>query len=546
MLRLPRLRPGHADTALPLPEDLADFLADLLLATPAERREMLGARLSEHPTLVLFGICDPEGAASSAQGPPTLAEIAQTLAESLPRRLADGWRQSPLEISHSAKQQRRFRKWARRDRRRAESAEAFAEPPQRAAAWVAALAAGAEDWLGASTAVVGPPWLRSLQARLAENREQLPPPAEMPPAKDVTTEALAGGGQERLLIAVRAALQTVADKKAGKKKADGPAGKRKRTDWPKPGCDAGAARWSDRLPRLAERIAEKERLERQFAEELQRQKQTALYDLAYGASHEVNNPISNISHRAQALLDRETHPETRRTLAQIVHNAYRAHEMISDLMLCAKPPQMQPAPLDLNGLAEEIYAETKEHAAVQATEIVLERASHPVICRADRVHLGAALQALCRNALEAVRTGGRIRIAVRLLEPAVLSEPGAPSPAESRAGWAEIAVTDSGPGIPPELLTRIFNPYCSGREAGRGLGLGLSKCWTIAQQHGGSIAAENGSAEGGAAFRIRLPRLADEREESAGTWATRVPVGSGVDETAAEKAEPAWNINSAG
>jgi C4-dicarboxylate-specific signal transduction histidine kinase len=68
-----------------------------------------------------------------------------------------------------------------------------------------------------------------------------------------------------------------------------------------------------------------------------------------------------------------------------------------------------------------------------------------------------------------------------------------------------IVIRDTGPGIPPEVRRHIFDPYFSGREAGRGLGLGLSKCWRIVDLHGGRIDVANG-ASGGAEFRLVLPR----------------------------------------
>src|SRR5687768_281942 len=64
----------------------------------------------------------------------------------------------------------------------------------------------------------------------------------------------------------------------------------------------------------------------------------ALYNLAYGLSHEINNPLANIATRAQTLLLEERDPERRRKLATINQQAFRAHEMIADLMLFARPP----------------------------------------------------------------------------------------------------------------------------------------------------------------------------------------------------------------
>src|SRR3954468_13179505 len=91
---------------------------------------------------------------------------------------------------------------------------------------------------------------------------------------------------------------------------------------------------------LAARLARLDELEHRFTSALEHAKLAALKEFAYGASHEINNPLANISTRAQALLAEEPHPERRKKLATIVAQALRAHEMISDLMLFAKPPPL--------------------------------------------------------------------------------------------------------------------------------------------------------------------------------------------------------------
>src|SRR4051812_4979982 len=73
----------------------------------------------------------------------------------------------------------------------------------------------------------------------------------------------------------------------------------------------------------------------------------ALYNFAYGLSHEINNPLANIATRAQTLLVEERDPERRRKLATIVQQAFRAHEMIADLMLFARPPTPKLETVDL-------------------------------------------------------------------------------------------------------------------------------------------------------------------------------------------------------
>jgi signal transduction histidine kinase len=104
------------------------------------------------------------------------------------------------------------------------------------------------------------------------------------------------------------------------------------------------------------------------------------------------------------------------------------------------------------------------------------------------VQLAVTLQALCRNAVEAIGHGGHIEVMVK----------------SSADGHVQIAIQDSGPGIPEHIRPHIFEPFFSGREAGRGLGFGLSKAWRIVTEHGGRIIVENPPA-GGARVVIELP-----------------------------------------
>src|SRR6187401_1623614 len=96
----------------------------------------------------------------------------------------------------------------------------------------------------------------------------------------------------------------------------------------------------------------------------------ALYNFAYGLSHEINNPLANIATRAQTLIADEKDPERRRKLATIVQQAFKAHEMIADLMLFARPPSMKPEAVDLAKLADTIVAELAEQAREQGTILV--------------------------------------------------------------------------------------------------------------------------------------------------------------------------------
>ncbi len=252
--------------------------------------------------------------------------------------------------------------------------------------------------------------------------------------------------------------------------------------------------------RLAERLTRLAELEQTFAAAVERAKLDALKEFAYGASHEINNPLANISARAQTLLQDERDPERRRRLAAINAQAFRAHEMIADVMLFARPPRMERRPMDLATLVASLLDEMAEAAAAQHTQFIWLPPTESIVASVDPVHFRVALKALVANSLEALAEGGRIEILVRRGGD-LTKDNSATLPASDAV---EILISDSGPGIPAQIRPHIFDPFFSGREAGRGLGMGLPKCWRIVRENGGRIDVESVAGRG-STFRIMLP-----------------------------------------
>ena len=226
------------------------------------------------------------------------------------------------------------------------------------------------------------------------------------------------------------------------------------------------------------------------SQDLEREKLAALKQFAYGLSHEINNPLTNIATRAQMLLAGEKDPERRKALETINTQAFRAFEMLADLMLFAHPPTPQLTTFDVAELLDEVIEQHVPSANQQRTSITL--ANLPTDLpqlTADRTQIAAALDALLKNALEALKTSGEIQLSVA----SISTEPAS----------IEFTVADNGPGITPEVRRHLFDPFFSGREAGRGLGLGLCKVWRIAELHGGEIRVESEPGQG-ARFTLRI------------------------------------------
>jgi signal transduction histidine kinase len=224
---------------------------------------------------------------------------------------------------------------------------------------------------------------------------------------------------------------------------------------------------------------------------LESAKLAALAEFAAGAGHEINNPLTVIVGRAQLLLRGEPDPERRRDLAVIIAQARRITEMIADLRLFAACPEMEHQAVDVSALVREAVESLRPDAEEQQTTLAYN--SEPAATATtlsvsgDPVQLLSAVRALLQNALEAVASGGRVEVAASVAQ-----------------GEVRITVSDDGPGITPEQLPHIFEPFYSARQAGRGIGMGLSKCWRIVSGHGGRIDVQS-RLGAGAVFTISLP-----------------------------------------
>ncbi|HWC89362.1 MAG TPA: HAMP domain-containing sensor histidine kinase [Pirellulales bacterium] len=251
----------------------------------------------------------------------------------------------------------------------------------------------------------------------------------------------------------------------------------------------------DDIAALVQRL---DALEQRFQETLEAEKLESLAEWAAGAGHEINNPLAVITGRAQLLARDEPDPQRRRELAVIRAQAQRVHEMIADLMLFARPPEPELERCPLAPLLEQIVRELQPRADERRVQVLLDPPPALEI-DADPVQLAVAIRAVCGNALEAAEPVGLVNITARS---------SMQKAADSSQGWIEIVVSDDGPGISPEVRRHLFDPFYSGRQAGRGLGMGLAKCWRIITRHGGHVSVT--SAPGaGTTVVIRLPGRRD-------------------------------------
>ena len=252
------------------------------------------------------------------------------------------------------------------------------------------------------------------------------------------------------------------------------------------------------------RHLQRQRSERRRAEELLRLGQVGrlntLGELAAGMAHELNQPLTAVLANTQAaqrlLADDPPEMDTARSaMTQAVEQARRAADVVGRLRRAVERPDatQPPQAMDLvEAVRRALYLLEPD---IQRRGVSSQLDSPPsLLVQADPVALDQIVHNLILNALQAM---DRVDASKRRLLLTL----------SVRGGQAELSVTDSGPGIAPDVLPRLFEPFFSTREGG--LGLGLSLCESLAQGMGGSITAANASA-GGAIFQLRLP-LKDDR-----------------------------------
>jgi len=204
-----------------------------------------------------------------------------------------------------------------------------------------------------------------------------------------------------------------------------------------------------------------------------RRKQDALIEFAAGAGHEINNPVAAISGRVQLLLKDEDDPKRRESLATIGAQAMRISQMIGDTMQYAEPPPLHRTQCELGTAVKTILEKLNSQLKEQGTQVKLTRPQATLIS-ADETQLQTVIAELITNSMNALGQGGVININIL-------------PPGDSLVGFARLEVGDNGPGLSDADRRHLFDPFYSGRQAGRGLGFGLCKCWRIVTAHGGSV-----------------------------------------------------------
>ncbi len=248
------------------------------------------------------------------------------------------------------------------------------------------------------------------------------------------------------------------------------------------------------------------RLRQTHEQLLQSEKLSAMGQLISGVAHELNNPLSVVMGYAQLLLG-DSRDQALRTKAEAIFSqADRAAKIVRNLLTFARKSRGDRKLVNFNEIIERTIELRAYHLRVDNVEVIRDLDDGLPATQGDPQQLQQVFLNLINNAHYAVTSAhGRGRLILRTFR------------AKDRFGRAAIGIeiTDDGPGISPEILPHIFNPFFTTKPVGEGTGLGLAICHGIIEEHGGEITCVSVPGAG-ASFRVTLPILVGTEEHLEG------------------------------
>ena len=246
---------------------------------------------------------------------------------------------------------------------------------------------------------------------------------------------------------------------------------------------------------IIEDITERVQLEEQLQ---MSEKMASVGLLAAGVAHEVNTPLTGISSYTQMLLD-DADPADPRTgvLKKIERQTFRAAKIVNGLLNLARPGRSDATTrVDLNSVVNEVLAQIEPQLAAASVKVRRELVAAPVLVQGVEFKLQQVFLNLFLNARDAMPNGGWITVCTRV-----------------RDGEALVEVADTGSGIAPNILPRIYDPFFTTKAMGKGTGLGLSVTYGVVREHHGVITCDS-EPDRGTRFTLTFPRAAS-RDSSA-------------------------------
>jgi len=285
---------------------------------------------------------------------------------------------------------------------------------------------------------------------------------------------------------------------------------------------------------MTENLAQsRAQLEATQAQLLQSEKLSAVGEFVAGVAHELNNPLTAVIGYSEMLKMADLGENYRRHSEMIFKSAQRCQRIVQQLLSFARPQKPERKPVSLNSLTTAVLEIVNYTLRTSNIEMVTELDPNLPLVMADATQIQQVLLNILNNAYQAIeaqaRPGGRIKIRT-----------------EAAGARVRILIQDNGPGIPAEVLPRIFNPFFTTKGVGKGTGLGLSLCYGIIKEHGGSITPVTQYGKG-ATFIIELPVPVIPRDmasapESPEAWLMNSHEGTGRRVLVIDDEEPILNL----
>jgi signal transduction histidine kinase len=224
---------------------------------------------------------------------------------------------------------------------------------------------------------------------------------------------------------------------------------------------------------------------------VQSEKLASIGEMAAAVAHGLRNPLASLRAAAQLVRQHPEAPSSREHLDAIVEEVDRLDRRISHLLSFSRPAPFHPLQENVSRLVEGLLPAFSQLLRERGIELQLDLPGALPEVRVDPMQLEQALVEIVSNALDAMPSGGRLRI--------IASADGPPA----GAGYVTVEVADTGPGIPDHVLPSVCEPFFTTRQEGTGLGLAIAKRYV--EQNGGRL--EITSRPGATSVRVRLPTV---------------------------------------
>lgn len=228
------------------------------------------------------------------------------------------------------------------------------------------------------------------------------------------------------------------------------------------------------------------RMERLEEQALQAEKFKAVSTLAAGMAHEIKNPLTAIKTFAEFIPEKQHDPAFLKTLHEVLtREAKRLQEITQDLLHFAKPKPPKFQPIELGSLINSTVDLLSNDLLKNRVQWVINCQHNGLAIQVDSDQIRQVLINLIQNAADAMPNGGKLTIST-----------------QANNGCLELIVSDTGQGIPKELLPKIFDPFVTTKD--HGTGLGLAMVHSLIQAHRGTIHVDSPAGHG-TTFTLRLP-----------------------------------------